>query len=297
MEDIEALLQNGNNVNISKRQLSSLPAAFAKLGPQFSKLDLSTNALVDLSSLTSCSALHWLDAHGNLLTSLDGIGSCSALLVLNACHNRIQDISALHALTNLCSLVLSDNQIQDIKFLPVAPKLNNLVLSNNSIKKLPKSMGKLSSLQRLSLSKNKLSVLPEFPFLGNLEQLRLNGNRFEAVPTCITQCRRLRLLDLGNNRIDDLSSALQVLRHISLRNLSLRGNPCTHSETYSSEVAATLPRLEVFDDKVMCRPFVVHASCSAVSMPQAASKAEGKPKCNSDARAEIAGGNPKKQRM
>lgn len=254
MEDIEALLQNGNNVNISKRQLSSLPAAFAKLGPQFSKLDLSTNALVDLSSLTSCSALHWLDAHGNLLTSLDGIGSCSALLVLNACHNRIQDISALHALTNLCSLVLSDNQIQDIKFLPVAPKLNNLVLSNNSIKKLPKSMGKLSSLQRLSLSKNKLSVLPEFPFLGNLEQLRLNGNRFEAVPTCITQCRRLRLLDLGNNRIDDLASALQVLRHISLRNLSLRGNPCTHSETYSSEVAATLPRLEVFDDKVMCRP-------------------------------------------
>jgi Leucine-rich repeat (LRR) protein len=170
-------------------------------------------------------------------------------------------------------------------------------LSNNSIKKLPKSMGKLSSLQRLSLSKNKLSVLPEFPFLGNLEQLRLNGNRFEAVPTCITQCRRLRLLDLGNNRIDDLASALQVLRHISLRNLSLRGNPCTHSETYSSEVAATLPRLEVFDDKVMCRPFVVHASCSAVSMPQAASKAEGKPKCNSDARAEIAGGNPKKQRM
>jgi hypothetical protein len=254
MEDIEALLQSGNNVNISKRQLSSLPAAFEKLASQFSKLDLSTNALVNLSSLTSCSALHWLDAHGNILTSLDGIGSCSALLVLNACHNRIADISPLQALTNLCSLVLSDNQIEDIKFLPIAPKLNNLVLSNNSIKKLPKSIGKLSSLQRLSLSKNKLSALPEFPFLGNLEQLRLNGNRFEAVPTCITQCRRLRLLDLGNNKIDDVAAALGVLRQISLRNLSLRGNPCAHSETYSSEVAAALPRLEVFDDKVTCRP-------------------------------------------
>ncbi len=259
MEDIEALLQSGNNVNISKRQLSSLPAAFEKLAPQYSKLDLSTNALVNLSSLTSCSALHWLDAHGNLLTSLDGIGSCSALLVLNACHNRIENISPLQALTNLCSLVLSDNQIEDIKFLPVAPKLNNLVLSNNSIKKLPKSIGKLSSLQRLSLSKNKLSALPEFPFLGNLEQLRLNGNRFEAVPACITQCRRLRLLDLGNNKINDLAAALGVLRHISLRNLSLRGNPCAHSETYSSEVAAALPRLEVFDDKVTCRR---SASCT-----------------------------------
>jgi Leucine-rich repeat (LRR) protein len=250
MEDIEALLKSGSNVNLSKRQLSSLPAAFAKLAPQFSKLDLSTNSLVDLSSLASCSALHWLDAHGNFLTSLGGIGSCSALLFLNACHNRIEDISALQSLTNLCSLVLSDNQIEDIKHLPVAPKLNNLVLSNNSIKKIPKSIGKLSSLQRLSLSKNKLSALAELPFLGNLEQLRLNGNRFEAVPACISLCRRLRLLDLGNNNIDDLAEALDVLRQISLRNLSLRGNPCAQSETYSSEVTAALPRLEIFDDKV-----------------------------------------------
>lgn len=41
-----------------------------------------------------------------------------------------------------------------------------------------------------------------------------------------------------------------MLCKISLRNLSLRGNPCAHSEAYSVEVASALPRLEVFDDKV-----------------------------------------------
>jgi hypothetical protein len=152
-------------------------------------------------------------------------------------------------------LVLSDNQIEKTKQLPIAFKLNNLVLSDNSIKKLSKNIGKLSSLQRLSLSRNKLSVFPEFPFLGNLEQLRLNGNRFPAVPPCLSACRRLRLLDLGNNKIDDLALAVGVLRQISLRNLSLRGNPCAQSEAYSAEVAAALPRLEVFDDKVL------HALC------------------------------------
>ena len=172
------------------------------------------------------------------------------MLVLNACHNRIEKISGLQSLTNLCSLVLSDNQIKDIKHLPIAPKLNNLVLSNNSIEKLPSKMGSLSSLQRLSLSRNKLSAFPEFPFLGNLEQLRLNSNALDAVPSCLSLCKRLRLLDLGNNNIGDLAAALSVLCKISLRNLSLRGNPCAHSETYSAEVASALPRLEVFDDKV-----------------------------------------------
>jgi Leucine-rich repeat (LRR) protein len=248
MDDIEALLQHGGSANLSKRQLSALPPEFAEQAPNFSKLDLSTNALVDLSGLAGCSLLHWLDVHGNSLSSLEGIGSCSALLVLNACHNRIEHISHLQSLTNLCSLVLSDNCIKDLKHLPIAVKLNNLVLSDNSIKKLPKNLGKLSSLQRLSLSRNKLSSLPEFPFLGNLEQLRLNGNRLDDVPSCVTLCRRLRLLDLGNNNIDNLSAALGVLSQISLRNLSLRGNPCAQSPSYSAEVAAALPRLEVFDD-------------------------------------------------
>jgi hypothetical protein len=250
MQEIESLLKHGGSVNISKRQLTTLPVAFDSVASQLTKLDLSSNALVDLSGLTACSSLHWLDAHGNVLTSLKGIGSCSALLVLNACHNHIENISTLQSLTNLCSLVLSNNQIKNIKHLPKAPRLNNLVLSDNSIKKLPKSMGKLSSLQRLSLSRNKLSTIPEFPFLKNLEQLRLNSNKLDAAPSCITLCRRLKLLDLGNNNIDDLSAVLNVLRQISLRNLSLRGNPCAQCADYTSDVASALPRLEVFDDKV-----------------------------------------------
>jgi Leucine-rich repeat (LRR) protein len=166
------------------------------------------------------------------------------------CHNCITDIGALRALTSLCSLALSGNRIKNVKQLPVAPKLNNLVLSDNSIKKLPPNMVQLSSLKRLSLSRNKLSELPPFPFMGNLEQLRLNGNRLDHVPSCLELCRRLRLLDLGNNNISDLDSALTVLARISLRNLSLRGNPCATSSRYAAEVAAKLPSLEVFDDKV-----------------------------------------------
>ena len=86
--------------------------------------------------------------------------------------------------------------------------------------------------------------------MGNLEQLRLNGNAFDAVPSCVSLCRRLRLLDLGNNNIGDIAPALSLLCQISLRNLSLRGNPCAQSEAYNVQVAAALPRLEVFDDKV-----------------------------------------------
>ena len=157
------------------------------------QLDLSNMGLHDISSLSECTNLRFLNLSGNSIT----------------------DISPLLDVPNLETLVLSDNNISNINPLMGLSSLKYLYLDGNSISALSALSG-LSDLTELYLADNPLSSLAGIENLNYLETLDISGTG--ATDDLIRQLNSsysLKLLilrdnpDLTGNAVDELDAHLQ----------------------------------------------------------------------------------------
>lgn len=125
---------------LSKSGITSLPSSMAAL-KELKFLDVSHNALADLSPISGLTKLELLDARSN----------------------AIADVAPLAPLTGLTALFLDDNVISDVSPLNYAglARLGTLSLSHNaSLTALPEDIGKLSLLAVLNVASCGLTALP-----------------------------------------------------------------------------------------------------------------------------------------
>ena len=125
------------------------------------QLNLSRNALNDLSALTPLIALTDLNVSYNSLTTLAPIASISTLKYLNAGNNTLKDLTGFQQLTALQKLTLSNNTITDITPLASCTALIELNIANNSLADIS-SLSALNNLTNLDFSKNKVTKLPKW---------------------------------------------------------------------------------------------------------------------------------------
>ncbi|CAD5110837.1 DgyrCDS199 [Dimorphilus gyrociliatus] len=107
-----------------------------------------------------------------------------------------------------------------LKALKSQPK--NVNLNNKHLKKLPKLVGKLTSVLQLELKHNQLSELPdEFGQLEQLEVLNIGNNKFEDLPSALRHCINLLKLHAFSNNITSLNPiVLNNLDRLTVLNLN-----------------------------------------------------------------------------
>ena len=125
------------------------------------EVNLSHNALNDLSALSSLSSITSLDVSYNNLETLSPVTALTGLKILIAGNNSIQDLNAFQNLTVLEELDLSNNAVTDVTPLASCIALRKLTLSNNTIKDIA-SLSKLTKLEDFNFSNNKVTKLPQW---------------------------------------------------------------------------------------------------------------------------------------
>ncbi|KAK6491466.1 leucine-rich repeat-containing protein 69 [Huso huso] len=97
-----------------------------------------------------------------------------------------------------------------------------LNLNSKKLKRVPKAVGKLTSLSILQLQNNSIATLPcEVESLNNLTELNIGNNVLEEVPVVLKHLKSLRKLHLFGNRIEKIPcSVFDGLRNLVLLNLN-----------------------------------------------------------------------------
>ncbi|MFY7815751.1 MAG: leucine-rich repeat domain-containing protein [Chryseobacterium taeanense] len=80
--------------------------------------------------------------------------------------------------------------------------IKRLTIFHTNLRKLPKSICRLTSIKDLNLSHNRLSDIDEITCLINLEFLFLDQNRLEILPDTFSNLSKLYHLDISQNKFN-----------------------------------------------------------------------------------------------
>ena len=225
-----------NNNNIS--DVSAVGSALGRLGSfRFHgqrHLDLSNNAISDISPLVSIQGLEGLVLSGNSISDISALRRfrfrresehSAAYLLLN--NNAISDISALGSLNYVTHIYLADNKVSDVSALGRLRDLTTLELNNNTISDVS-ALRSLRELAFLHLNNNMISDVSALRSLRDLVGLELQNNAITNVSALAglgrSDSTRLRTLLLDGNGLETLPDGL-FAGLAGLRELSLEDNP------------------------------------------------------------------------
>ncbi|KAF1323619.1 Tkl protein kinase, partial [Globisporangium splendens] len=218
-------LQNLQQIVLSQNQLKYLPEEFGAL----SQLNLLT--LDENPSLVTCDVL---------FRRLSGIRTFSA----NSCgivrfetveflkdapvqslrlrHNALSEFPVIFSRsimkTTLQELGLTHNTLAQFP-MEVARYCHQLVhldVSFNKLRKLPREIGELRSLEVVYLSQNELQELPnELTQLSRLRDLKCDHNRLQSLPLAIGHLTELLHLDVPFNALETLPASMMELKALA----------------------------------------------------------------------------------
>lgn len=124
----EAELPWCQRLNLSSNKLEAVPSLSALVRLRF--LTLATNAITSLEGFAGHQALEELELQENQLASLVGMGQLMVLKKLNVSSNQLTSLQGLDA-PCLDSLDASSNQLASLEYIGGAPALTDLNLSSN----------------------------------------------------------------------------------------------------------------------------------------------------------------------
>lgn len=149
-----------------------------------------------------------------------------SLEILNLSDNRLNSLPAdLSRLTKLKVIFLSNNDFEEVPaVLADCPSLSMVGFKSNRIRVLGENILPLG-LRWLILTDNQLEKLPKsIGRLESLQKLMLAGNQLRSIPDEMAACQNLELIRLAANQLESLPSWLLTLPRLSW--LAYAGNPC-----------------------------------------------------------------------
>lgn len=167
-------------------------------------LDLSENAIGDISALSGLTGLEELYLSGNAVRDLTPISGMSLLSVLDVSKNGLTSIAPVVSCTRLNKLFLDGNSIADISPAGQLLSLTDLSAASNALTNLSGLSG-CTSLSRLDVSSNQITTLEGIAGLNSLTELSFSNNQVTSVPDLGSESLLVRIV-ADYNKLTDISA-------------------------------------------------------------------------------------------
>jgi Leucine-rich repeat (LRR) protein len=141
------------------------------------RLDLTDNAVTDISQLAGLTSLNWLDLWGNAIVDVSALAGLRELTYLSVGSNEISNVDALAALTTLTLLRIRENEIGDISALGDLTQLINLDVSYNNISDMS-ALGGMTRLETLRVYNNPITDISAMRGMTSLSEVHVHGLAF-----------------------------------------------------------------------------------------------------------------------
>ncbi|KAI1813319.1 protein phosphatase 2C [Poronia punctata] len=244
-----------NHVDLSGRNLITIPIALYSRTTEIISLNLSRNLSLDLPRdfIQACPQLRDIKYANNEARKLPiSISRASKLTLLDVSNNRLEEVehAELARLHGILRLTLANNRLKSLPpDFDAFRSLRVLYLSSNFLDKFPLALCSLESLVDLDISFNSIASLPDE--IGNircLEKFVMTNNRLSgSLPSTFSGLSNLREVDIKFNALTsiDVISELPKLEVLSadhnmistfrgsferVRSLKLNANPITKFE-------------------------------------------------------------------
>lgn len=207
-------LSNLTKLNLGHNRIRTLPEDIFRNKPKLKDLNLTNNAIDDISSLRVLAGdtMRFLRLGQNRIVAFDVLCSFKKLdhLSLNSMKPHINDLKQIFnpegneggpCLNTLSELDVSSNSISNLKSLENHRSILRLKLAANFIEDI-RPLGSLKTLDQLGLQNNFIEdITPLYSLSENLSQLHLSGNPLDEEDLSgLHRFRNLKLIALGYMR-------------------------------------------------------------------------------------------------
>ncbi len=266
-------MQKTSHVDLSGKNLVTIPIALYSKATEIVSLDLSRNLSLDLPKdfIQSCVNLREIRFVNNEAWHLpQSLSRAAKLMHLDVSNNRLEQLehAELNRLANLHSLKLANNRLTHLPpYFNVFQSLRMLNVSSNYLEELPEFLCELTGLVDLDLSFNSISSLPDaIGNLVNLDRLCITNNALQkTLPDTFSQLTKLKEVDIRYNALTsiDVIADLPLVESISadhnavsvfegtfenIKVLRLNSNPVTKFEILNKTLS--LKRLNLSNAKL-----------------------------------------------
>lgn len=186
-----------SNISVSSKDLEIIAAL-----PQLRCLTMAQCGLAGIAPLSEAKKLTYLDLSNNAIRDLTAIEGMSNLSELKLNHNAVTELSSLSTLVRLEILELSYNLFTTPAPLDGCIRLRNLNLSNNDLTDLT-GLNRLAGLQVLDLSETGLTDVSVLAINTSLTSLDLSNNALTDI-SALKSLNKLNTLDISNNQVAQL---------------------------------------------------------------------------------------------
>ncbi|KAK6617306.1 hypothetical protein RUM44_005637 [Polyplax serrata] len=188
-----------------------------------------------------------LSLQHNLISRTDefsGLG-INKLVFLDLYNNQVETIMGLESLENLRVLLFGKNRLKKIGGIRTLTKLEVLDLHGNQINQIS-GLNSLVQLKVLNLAGNQIRTINsnDLEGLRSLQELNLKRNRLRKVLD-LAGPSHLEKLFLSNNEISSMDDVLGVCQAVSLKEVTIDGNPITLGNDCIHMLVSHLPNLQV----------------------------------------------------
>lgn len=245
-------LQRFNHIDLSGRNLITIPITLYQRATEIITLNLSRNLKLDVPKdfIQSCTSLREIKYTSNEAWRLpSSLSLAQRLTMLDVSNNRLEQLqqAELWKLSGLVSLKLSNNKLTSVPpYFGQYHALRSLNLSSNNLQDFPDAVRQLTTLVDLDFSFNSISNIGNLGSLTNLERLWATNNkllgpfdksfshlvnlkeidaRFNSISNIdvVSQLPKLEILQLGHNSISQFEGSF-----MRLKVLYLNHNPVTN---------------------------------------------------------------------